>query len=194
MTKKFVKSLIVTIISPWIYFVIIITKCYIFKVNCLGFNNVKFFSVDVDQVSSIVQRYRVKMVPTILLLDGGKEVNRINGLVLTEPLRKALRSFTNKDKIAWYIPNIAERYIMEKKETEADKIWEEIKDRPIDIFGLTNKKVSDYIVKIGIPDESLHVKLLVGAAIVGLEQSLGSDYDIELAEQQYLIISRASKE
>jgi|SRR3990167_4659241 len=64
------------------------------------FNNVKFFSVDVDQVSSIVQRYRVKMVPTILLLDGGKEVNRINGLVLTEPLRKALRSFTNKDKIA----------------------------------------------------------------------------------------------
>jgi len=83
---------------------------------------------------------------------------------------------------------------MEKKETEADKIWEEIKDRPIDIFGLTNKKVSDYIVKIGIPDESLHVKLLVGAAIVGLEQSLGSDYDIELAEQQYLIISRASKE
>lgn len=58
------------------------------------FPNVKFLSVEIEQVPEIVQRFRIKSLPSILLLKDGQEVKRINGLVLIEPLRKAFRDLT----------------------------------------------------------------------------------------------------
>jgi thioredoxin 1 len=54
------------------------------------FENIKFYSIDIDQVPSIAQRYRVRSVPCLILVKNGQEMNRINGLILTTPLRKAL--------------------------------------------------------------------------------------------------------
>ena len=59
------------------------------------FESVKFLSIDVDQVPAIAQKYKVRMLPTLLILKNGMEKNRINGLVLTEPLRKAFREATH---------------------------------------------------------------------------------------------------
>jgi thioredoxin 1 len=56
--------------------------------------NVKFLSVEVDQVPTIAKKYGVRVLPTVLLLNNGKEVNRITGLVLIEPLRRAFRDLT----------------------------------------------------------------------------------------------------
>lgn len=58
------------------------------------FSNVKFLSVEIEQVPEIAQRFRIKSLPSILLLKDGQEVKRINGLVLIEPLRKAFRDLT----------------------------------------------------------------------------------------------------
>jgi len=57
----------------------------------LEFGKVKFISVDIDQVPSIAQKYRIRSLPALILFKNGQETNRINGLVLTSPLRKALR-------------------------------------------------------------------------------------------------------
>lgn len=58
------------------------------------FPNVKFLSIEIEQVPEIAQRFRIKSLPSILLLKDGQEVKRINGLVLIEPLRKAFRDLT----------------------------------------------------------------------------------------------------
>lgn len=61
------------------------------------FEGVKFLSIEIDQVPTIAQKYRIRTLPTILLLKNGREVNRITGLVLTEPMRKAFKDFTKTE-------------------------------------------------------------------------------------------------
>ena len=61
------------------------------------FEGDKFLSIEIDQVPTIAQKYRIRTLPTILLLKNGREVNRITGLVLTEPMRKAFKDFTKTE-------------------------------------------------------------------------------------------------
>ena len=61
------------------------------------FENIKFLSVDIDQVPAIAQKHRIRGLPALLLFKNGQEVNRINGLVLTSPLRKAFRDLAKED-------------------------------------------------------------------------------------------------
>lgn len=53
------------------------------------FPQVQFVSVEIDQVPSIAQKFRIQSLPSMLLLKNGREVKRINGAVLIAPLRKA---------------------------------------------------------------------------------------------------------
>ncbi|HVI40816.1 MAG TPA: thioredoxin family protein [Anaerovoracaceae bacterium] len=55
------------------------------------FTMMKFLSVDVDQVPSLAQKFRIRTLPTILVLKDGAEVNRVTGMSLIEPLRKLFR-------------------------------------------------------------------------------------------------------
>ena len=55
------------------------------------FQNAKFISIDIDEVPSIVQRYKIRSLPTLLIMKDGQEVNRVIVLSLIEPLRKILR-------------------------------------------------------------------------------------------------------
>lgn len=61
------------------------------------FPTIKFLSVDIDRVPSLAQKYKIKMLPTIVILKNGREVNRANGLVLTEPLRKIFKDAIKND-------------------------------------------------------------------------------------------------
>lgn len=54
-------------------------------------NEANFFSVDIDDVPSIAQKYKVRTLPTVLILKDGQEVNRVTGVSLIEPLRKIFR-------------------------------------------------------------------------------------------------------
>jgi len=59
------------------------------------FNDVDFISIDIDQVPSLAQKYKVRSLPTLLIIENGNEVNRIEGLQLIAPMRKILRDLTN---------------------------------------------------------------------------------------------------
>ena len=55
------------------------------------FSNINFFSVDIDEVPSIAQKYRVRTLPTLLVLNEGVEVARIAGLPAIDSIRKMIR-------------------------------------------------------------------------------------------------------
>ncbi len=76
---------------------------------------------------------------------------------------------------------------------EADKIWNEIKDKNIDMFALPNQTVKDHIQKLKVPGASgLYVKLVSSAVLASLEVAL-KGYVIEAAEK-YVIIKRKPPE
>lgn len=54
------------------------------------FTMLNFLSVDVDQAPTLAQKFRVKTIPTLLIINNGVETNRIVGLSLIDPLRKVL--------------------------------------------------------------------------------------------------------
>lgn len=58
------------------------------------FKSAVFFSVDVDDVPSIAQKYKIRTLPTFLVLKDGQEINRITGVSLIEPLRKIFRDIS----------------------------------------------------------------------------------------------------
>ena len=58
------------------------------------FASIKFLSLNVDDFPNIANKYSVKTIPTLLILENGKEKNRISGLHLITPLRKIFRELT----------------------------------------------------------------------------------------------------
>lgn len=55
------------------------------------FTTARFISVDVDNTPDLAQKYKIRHLPTILIMKDGQEVNRVTGLTLIEPLRKIFR-------------------------------------------------------------------------------------------------------
>jgi thioredoxin 1 len=47
------------------------------------------YRIDVDQDMPIAERFGVMSLPTVLVLDGGKEVERLDGLIREEDLKRA---------------------------------------------------------------------------------------------------------
>lgn len=63
------------------------------------FINIKFYSVDIDKTPQLAKEYQIRSLPTVILLKDGKEIQRINGAVKIEPLRKLFRDIS-KDEAA----------------------------------------------------------------------------------------------
>lgn len=61
------------------------------------FKTVKFYSIDIDLVSSLAAKYRIMSLPTLVFLKNGIETNRAVGLVLTDSLRKTFKSFVGSN-------------------------------------------------------------------------------------------------
>lgn len=78
-----------------------------------------------------------------------------------------------------------------KIETESDKLWNEIKDLPINMFAIPDQTVSKYVKRvIGIP-YALTLTYKVSAVIVALEEALDNKkYLFQTADNGYIIITR----
>lgn len=51
--------------------------------------NIKFYAIDVDSFKNICQRFKIKAIPTIVIMaDEGKEMKRQIGLINTADFRK----------------------------------------------------------------------------------------------------------
>lgn len=90
------------------------------------------------------------------------------------------------------------------EKTEADKIWEEISQMPIFMFGLPNQKVKDYLFPVKVRPDAVVAKYTVSAIVAQLDPAINAIYDsfgnsvrnekYEITEEdQYLIITRKSQ-
>lgn len=83
---------------------------------------------------------------------------------------------------------------VKKVETESDKIWNEIHRLPIDVYGLPDQVVGNYLTKIELPGSELLVKMKTSAVFPALEATLSNmhltknrKYAVEMAKGYYLI-------
>lgn len=76
--------------------------------------------------------------------------------------------------------------------TKAQKIWEEIKNKPIELFGLPGQTVSKYCTPVFIEPNKLYVQYKIGALLPMLEELLRNKYDVELVDKYITIAPKVS--
>lgn len=79
---------------------------------------------------------------------------------------------------------------VEKKITEADRIWNEIKGMSIDVYAIQNQVVEQHATMLPMPGDRLVLKLRSSAVLPALETAIGRKYEVELVEK-YVIVKRA---
>lgn len=82
--------------------------------------------------------------------------------------------------------------IVENKEqvkTEAQKIWNEIKDKEMSMFSLPSQKLSNYCKPHFVEPNRLYLIVNATATLPALEQVLGNKFVIERVNK-YLAVSR----
>lgn len=75
--------------------------------------------------------------------------------------------------------------------TEAGKIWAEIKDKDIEMFALPAQKVSDHCEPVNIEPSKLYLTIRSSAALPALEFSCGKEYSVQMNDR-FVIVSRAT--
>jgi len=76
--------------------------------------------------------------------------------------------------------------------TEAEKIWDEIKNRPILMFGLPDQYVLQHATFVTIEPSALYVTIRSSATLPSLESAVAPDFTVELADK-FVIIRRVPK-
>ncbi len=74
--------------------------------------------------------------------------------------------------------------------TEAGKIWEEIKNKDIQMFSLANRKVLDFCKPAVVEPTKLYLLTTASSVLPALEMALGPKYQADISTK-YLVISRA---
>jgi hypothetical protein len=72
--------------------------------------------------------------------------------------------------------------------TEAGKIWAQIKSLPIHMFGLPNQTVEDYCFPVNITPEKLYLGTRASATLPALETTLLGRFTVELADKYVLVV------
>ena len=80
----------------------------------------------------------------------------------------------------------------ETEGTEAQKIWNEIKDLQIQMFGLPEQSVSHHCTPVTVEPSKLYLVTRSSATLPSLETAIGSRFVVELADK-FVIVSRAPK-
>lgn len=81
----------------------------------------------------------------------------------------------------------------EKKKTEADLIWDKIKDLSVNIYGLKNQTIEKHVFKKNVPGNVLYLKAKSPAIVAHLGEAIGEDYAVDVTESNYITIKKISK-
>lgn len=73
--------------------------------------------------------------------------------------------------------------------TEAEKIWDEIKNLPIQMFGLPNQFVSQHAVPFPIEPTKLYLTIRSSATLPSLEVAVGDKFTVEQADR-FVVVAR----
>jgi hypothetical protein len=76
--------------------------------------------------------------------------------------------------------------------SEADKIWDEIKNLSIQMFGLPEQYVLQHVTPISVEPSALYVTIRSTATLPSLEAAIAPAFMVELADK-FVIIKRAPK-
>ena len=76
------------------------------------------------------------------------------------------------------------------KDTVAGDIWNEIKDKNIEMFALPDQQVNMHAHPIVVEPSKLYLITNSTAVLPSLEAAIGKKYTVELADK-YVIVSRA---
>lgn len=76
--------------------------------------------------------------------------------------------------------------------SEAEKIWDEVKNRPIQMFGLPDQFVFQHATFITVEPTSAYVIIRSSATLPSLEAAVAPDFTVELADK-FVIIKRVPK-
>lgn len=60
------------------------------------YKDISFLAIDVEEFKKMCKRFDVQSVPQVLIFDGGKEINRINGIVLTSAFKSVFADIYSK--------------------------------------------------------------------------------------------------
>ena len=61
----------------------------------MKYKDITFFAIDVDYFKGLCKRFNVTSIPEVLILVDGKEIKRINGMVLTSAFKSAFGDIYN---------------------------------------------------------------------------------------------------
>lgn len=61
--------------------------------------DVSFFGIDTDNFKGLCKRFNIESIPTVLIMKSGKELKRINGLVMTSAFRSTFADICNLNPI-----------------------------------------------------------------------------------------------
>lgn len=73
-------------------------------------------------------------------------------------------------------------------DSAAYKIWQEIKDKPISMFGLPNQIVSQYCVPVPVEPSKLYLMITASSALPSLETAVSNKFVVDLAGK-YVVVS-----
>lgn len=74
------------------------------------------------------------------------------------------------------------------EQTVADKIWTDIKDRPIEMFALPGQTAAKYCKQVKIEPTKLYLTASVAAVLPALEEAFKHQYNVELVDR-YIVVS-----
>lgn len=57
--------------------------------------DISFLAIDVDHFKGLCKRFNIESIPTVLIINNGKEVKRINGLIMTSAFKSAFADICN---------------------------------------------------------------------------------------------------
>lgn len=79
----------------------------------------------------------------------------------------------------------------EAEKTEADLIWDEIKDKNIDMFALPDQVVSQYCKPAVVEPSKLYLRTSASCTLPSLEAAVGKKFTVELLDK-YVVVARVT--
>lgn len=74
--------------------------------------------------------------------------------------------------------------------TEAGAIWNEIKDKAIDLFAIPDQKIHQHAAPYPIEPSKLYLITKATSALPAIETAVGNKFNVELMDK-YVVVSRA---
>ncbi len=77
-----------------------------------------------------------------------------------------------------------------KVSTVADSIWNDIKNKKIEIFALPNQIVSQYCRQVTIEPTKCYVEITATSVLPALEAAVGSTYSVDYFDKKIISVSK----